>query len=254
MVPEWNAPSDVRAVFTGRAGGMSVAPYDSLNLGTHVGDDAALVARNRALVQQALGVSPVYVQQVHGTGLCELSGLVADPMTADAVHTQQRGVACSIMVADCLPILLCDTDTGRVGALHAGWRGLAGLQGKGVVEVAVEDFRRLALAEYAQPATKIIAWLGPCIGPQAFEVGPEVRQAFVAQDSAAQSCFVPGNTGKWLANLSALAVQRLSRVGVNEVAGNDGSAGWCTVSNPSRFFSYRRDGVCGRHAAFIWRM
>jgi YfiH family protein len=254
IVPEWSVPTDVRAVFTGRAGGESLPPYDSLNLGTHVGDDQAMVAHNRALVQQALGVIPVYVQQVHGTGLCELSDPCSDLMTADAVHTRQRGVACSIMVADCLPILLCDTDTGRVGALHAGWRGLAGVGGKGVVEVAIEEFRHLAQAGYAPSATKIIAWLGPCIGPEAFEVGPEVRNAFVAHNPAAQNCFAPGNANKWFANLPALAAQRLAAMGVTDVTGNDGSLSWCTVSNPLRFFSYRRDGVCGRHAAFIWRV
>ena len=256
LVPQWPAPKRVRAVCTTRAGGASAPPFGSLNLGTHVGDNPAQVGQNRARVHDALQAKPVFLDQVHGTHLLELNAQTPDNLAADGSFTRQSGLACTVMVADCLPILLCDTLGTQVAAVHAGWRGLAGAQGHGprdgVVEAILKCFMPLAPVEYAQAAPEIIAWLGPCIGPQAFEVGEEVREAFVAHAPQAADCFLRVAPGKWLANLSALARQRLLAAGVSAVYGNDGSLPWCTVANPSRFFSYRRDRVTGRQAACIW--
>lgn len=254
LIPQWPAPAQVRSVCTTRAGGVSAAPYDSLNLGTHVGDDPAQVARNRARVQDALGAKAVFMDQVHGTDLLELGAHTPDNSTADGSFTRQPGLACTVMVADCLPILLCDSAGTQVAAVHAGWRGLAGAagDGMGVAEVIYKRFMPLAPVEPAQAAPRIIAWLGPCIGPDAFEVGAEVRGVFVATLPQAALCFTPLPSGKWLANLPALARQRLLAAGVSAVYGNDGSPPWCTVANPSQFFSYRRDRVTGRQAACIW--
>jgi YfiH family protein len=221
-----------------------------------VGDDPAQVARNRARVHDALRAKPVFMDQVHGTHVLELDAQTPDNLAADGSFTRQSGLACTVMVADCLPILLCDTLGTQVAAVHAGWRGLAGANGHGagvgVAEAIFKCFMSLAPVECAQAAPKIIAWLGPCIGPQAFEVGGEVRAAFMATLPQAVDCFEPVAQGKWRANLSALARQRLLAAGVSAVYGNDGSPPWCTVANPSRFFSYRRDRVTGRQAACIW--
>lgn len=254
LIPQWPAPARVRAVCTTRAGGVSAAPYDSLNLGTHVGDDPAQVARNRARVQSALGAKAVFMDQVHGTDLLELDAQTPDNLAADGSYTCQPGLACTVMVADCLPILLCNSAGTQVAAVHAGWRGLAGAagDGRGVAEVIFKRFMPVTPVDTAQAAPKIIAWLGPCIGPDTFEVGAEVRAAFVATLPQAAQCFKPLPSGKWLANLPALARQRLLAAGVSAVYGNDGSRSWCTVANPSRFFSYRRDRVTGRQAACIW--
>ena len=256
LVPDWPAPSGVKALFTTRLGGQSRVPYDSLNLGTHVGDDLADVQANRAVLQRTLGVRPVFLEQVHGTQVQVLAGNTPDGAVADACLSRQPGVACTIMVADCLPILLCDASGRWVAAAHAGWRGLAGQGGVGVVESTLAAVyasnKALEPVDTAQTAPEIIAWLGPCIGPTAFEVGDEVRQAFVGSSPAAADCFVPVGPGKWWANLPALARQRLQAAGVTAVYGNDGSAPWCTVNNPSRFFSHRRDRVSGRLAACIW--
>jgi polyphenol oxidase len=251
LLPDWPAPAGVRAVCTTRAGGMSGVPYDSLNLGTHVGDDPLHVQRNRAVLQQALGVRPVFMDQVHGTRMLELDAQTPN-MQADGCSTTEAGVACTVMVADCLPILLCDAEGHRVAAVHAGWRGLVGTDGQGVVEQIYKQFVPLAQEGRARAAPKVIAWLGPCIGPQAFEVGAEVRAAFVADQPQAAHCFAPLPGGKWLADLAALARLRLEALGVHAIYGNDSSAPWCTVSNPSRFFSYRRERVTGRLAACIW--
>ncbi len=161
-------------------------------------------------------------------------------------------MACTVMVADCLPVLFTNHAGSLIAAAHAGWRGLVGVDGQGVLEEVVELFRPLAPVPYAQGAIDVIAWLGPCIGPTAFEVGAEVREAFMANDAAADGLFVASSPGKWLANLPGLARQRLLSLGVRGIYGNDGSEAWCTVSQPSRFFSYRRDGVSGRFAACIW--
>ena len=250
--PDWPAPANVRAVCTTRNGGTSSAPYDSLNLGTHVGDDANVVAHNRSRLQQALCAQPVFFNQVHGTDLLALSPETPDGATADGVVTRERGLACTIMVADCLPVLLCDVQGTQVAALHAGWRGLAGIGGVGILENALKPFRPLAPVEYDDNAIEVIAWLGPCIGPTAFEVGADVIDAFTSTHPPAAACFQPLANGKWLADLPALARQRLQALGINQIYGNDGSAGWCTVGNPLRFFSHRRDRVSGRQAACIW--
>ena len=243
---------------TTRAGGQSAAPYDSFNLGDHVGDRAQDVAANRDALAQALGAKPVFLSQVHGTKVQWLGPDTAQGTCADACLTDQPGVICTIMVADCLPVLLTNVRGSHVAAAHAGWRGLAGQGGRDVLEAVLEHFEALAGVNKSTGASEIIAWLGPCIGPDAFEVGEEVRTAFVAQDPAALSLFRPANTSatanpKWLADLPGLARLRLSALGVGRVYGNDGTRDWCTVSNPSLFFSHRRDRVSGRLAACIWR-
>ena len=172
--------------------------------------------------------------------------------SADGSFTRERGLACTIMVADCLPVLLCDVQGRQVAAVHAGWRGLAGEGGMGVLEHALKRFEPLAPGRSSGNAIELIAWLGPCIGPDAFEVGADVVVAFTQTDAQAASCFNPLGGGKWLADLPALARQRLAALGVTRVFGNDGSAPWCTVGQPLRFFSHRRDRVSGRQAACIW--
>ncbi|WP_326540210.1 peptidoglycan editing factor PgeF [Pseudorhodoferax sp.] len=241
LVPDWPAPARVQALHSLRSGGVSAAPYDSLNLGDHVGDEAAAVQRNRALLAARLGAEPVFMQQVHGTAVERLPSAQAVPV-ADACMSLAPGVACTIMVADCLPVLFCDTAGRAVAAAHAGWRGLAA----GVLENTVAALRR------AVPQAQWLAWLGPCIGPEAFEVGDEVRAAFLAQSTAAAACFRPHTPGKWLADLPALARLRLAGLALQGIHGNDSSAPWCTVSDSSRFFSHRRDRVSGRMAACIW--
>ncbi|WP_354353677.1 peptidoglycan editing factor PgeF [Variovorax boronicumulans] len=248
LVPEWPAPPNVRAVCTTRDDGVSLGRYASLNLGDHVGDDPAHVRENRARLQRAAAVRPVFLQQVHGTGVVSLDAAedpVRDGTAADACTATTAGLACTIMVADCLPVLFADEAGHRIAAAHAGWRGLAA----GVLE---QTFRRF---DAGQGAAKVIAWLGPCIGPGAFEVGPEVKAAFEAHAPEAAHCFKAAPApGKWLADLPALARQRLRAAGVDAVYGNDGGDAWCTVNNPSRFFSHRRDGVSGRFAALVWKV
>ncbi len=252
LVPRWPAPANVHAVCTTRAGGVSSAPYDTLNLGDHVGDNPDCVSANRARLQTSLGAQPVFLSQVHGTEVVELNRHTAHGRAADASVTDQPGLACTIMVADCLPVLFTNTNGTLVAAAHAGWRSLLGQNGHGVLEEVFKRFNALAPVHTGPVAIEIVAWLGPCIGPQAFEVGDEVRAAFVAADAKALDCFKPKGPGKWLADLPGLARQRLQNMGISQVFGNDGHPDWCTVSQPSRFFSYRRDGVSGRMAACIW--
>ena len=252
LVPDWPAPASVCAVCTTRQGGVSLPPYDSLNLGDHVGDDPAAVARNRALLARALGARPVFLQQVHGSGVAQLAATTPDGTQADGCVATQAGTACTIMVADCLPVLFADTQGRAVAAAHAGWRGLAGTHGQGVLETTVQAFWSALHSGGAEAAGRTLAWLGPCIGPRAFEVGDEVRLAFVAQHAGAAAMFRPHAAGKWLADLQGLARLRLSALGITQVHGNDGSDAWCTVANASRFFSHRRDRVSGRFAASIW--
>jgi YfiH family protein len=194
------------------------------------------------------------LDQVHGTDVLQLEPLVADGVVADGAFTSHEGLACTVMVADCLPVLLCDMQGHQVAAAHAGWRGLLGAQGIGVLERAVAAFD--PIFRDAEPANRstLLAWLGPCIGPNAFEVGDEVRAAFVAAAPSAAACFRPGAGGKWWADLPALARQRLAALGIARTFGNDGSDAWCTVLNSSRFFSHRRDGISGRLAACVWRV
>ena len=229
-----------------------MSPYDSLNLGNHVGDRADAVARNRDVLRHATGARPVFLNQVHGTQMLALTPDTPDNLSADGAFTGDPGLACTVMVADCLPILLCDAAGSMVAAVHAGWRGLAGMDGMGVVERVHQRFVSRALAKYGDDAIELIAWLGPCIGPDAFEVGSDVVGAFVRGAPQAMNCFTPRAGGKWLADLPALARQRLRQVGISRVFGNDGSAPWCTVGNSLRFFSHRRDRVSGRQAACIW--
>ncbi|TFZ08551.1 peptidoglycan editing factor PgeF [Ramlibacter humi] len=247
LTPDWPAPPNVRALCSLRAGGVSQGPYESLNLGDHVGDDAAAVRENRARFAARLQSRPVFLQQVHGTGVVELKAATPDATSADACWTRERGVACTIMVADCLPILFADREGQSVAAAHAGWRGLAG----GVIEAAWNAFAQSLGVTKAEALERTLVWLGPCIGPAAFEVGDDVRQAFGAE-AAVAGRFQPHSPGKWLANLPRLTRDRLAAIGIEQVHGNDGGADWCTVSNPSRFFSHRRDRVSGRFAAAAW--
>jgi polyphenol oxidase len=260
LIPAWPAPPGVRAVFTTRQGGVSVAPWDSMNLGDHVGDAPAKVAANRAMLAEATGARPVFLQQVHGTAVLPLDSGTPHGQPADAAMTSQRGIACTIMVADCLPVLLADTRGTAVAAAHAGWRGLAGKRGCGILEQTCEGFWAPGPGRREKSAINTIAWLGPCIGPAAFEVGAEVRAVFVDGDPGAAACFTAAAPGKYLADLAGLARLRLQALGVTQIFGNDGSASWCTVTNDSRFFSHRRDagvrgngfGTTGRMAACIW--
>lgn len=264
LVPDWPAPAGTKAVFTSRAGGVSAAPFDTMNLGRHVGDLPASVDANRQLLKRATGAGQaVFLNQVHGTRVELLDPSTCDGQPADACITLHRQLACTVMVADCLPVLLASLDGTRVAAAHAGWRGLAGsgdAAGQGVIESVYASFSSPAQYQHAQDATKMIAWLGPCIGPAAFEVGEEVRAAFAAWQPQAARCFTAIASDKYLADLPALARLRLQALGVTQVYGNDGSAPWCTVGNPSRFFSHRRDagiagngfGTTGRMAACIW--
>ena len=264
LVPQWPVPGSIKAVFTTRAGGVSAAPFDTLNLGSHVGDMPESVAGNRAVLQRAVGTRRlVFLNQVHGTQVALLEPNSLDAQEADACLTHHSMLACTVMVADCLPMLLAGQNGSWVAAVHAGWRGLAGEQhgsGQGIVELVYKSFGAFAQSGQAYPATKIIAWLGPCIGPAAFEVGEEVKAAFCAAHPESANLFVRTGPGKYLADLAALARQRLQALGITQIYGNDGSPPWCTVGNPSRFFSHRRDagvtgngvGATGRMAACIW--
>ncbi|MDP1683326.1 MAG: peptidoglycan editing factor PgeF [Burkholderiales bacterium] len=233
IVPDWPAPSNVRALITTRAGGVSTGPYASMNPADHVGDDPHAVAQNRALLRAALPSEPFWLKQVHGDIVAEAD---VGPVEADACIARAAGQVCVVLTADCLPVLLCTVDGSVVGAAHAGWRGLCA----GVLE-------RTAAA-MGVPGQQVLAYLGPAIGPRAFEVGPEVRESFMAQDASATAAFTPQANGKYLADLYLLARQRLARVGVTQVYGG----GDCTYSDPERFFSYRRDGATGRMAALVW--
>lgn len=253
LVPDWPAPPHIHAVCTTRQGGVSSGVYSGLNLGSHVGDVPESVMANRQSLQAALGTHVVFLNQVHGVHVQAVDSQTADGVTADAAITTQLGVACAVMVADCLPVLLCDAQGDRVVAAHAGWRGLLGQQGIGVLEASVAALQADAGRAGSESGERILAWLGPCIGPTTFEVGDEVRDAFVSVSTQAQVCFVPLSPGKWLADLPALATQRLRALGIERTYGNDSTQPWCTVSNPLRFFSHRRDRVSGRMAACIWR-
>ena len=266
LVPDWPAPDGVQAVCTTRAGGCSQGIFESLNLGQHVRDDPLAVQANRNTLAQALAVRPVFLQQVHGTEVLALSPDAVDGCAADASVSTQSGLACTVMVADCLPVLLAHTGRACVAAAHAGWRGLAGLQadgtlGAGVLEATLAHLAAGTGESVADVAAHTMAWLGPCIGPEAFEVGPEVQQAFTAQQPAAAAFFKPSGAGKFLADLPGLARQRLQALGLTQIYGNDSSASWCTVTQASRFFSHRRTSgrlgaqageTGGRFAACVW--
>ncbi len=239
IVPVWPAPPNVRAVVTTRAGGVSAGPYRSLNLGTAVGDDPERVAENRARLRAAVPADPVWLKQVHGAEVVDADAHPVLPH-ADASIATRAGAVCAIQIADCLPVLFTDTRGTVVAAAHAGWRGLA----EGVLRNTVEAFKRRG----ASPRD-LLAYIGPGIGPQAFEVGDEVYEAFTARDAAASHAFSRLREGKWLANLHALARDALHEAGVTLVYGSP----TCTVSDPERFFSYRRDRITGRMAALVWR-
>jgi YfiH family protein len=245
LTPNWPAPATVGAFATTRNGGASRAPRASLNLAAHCGDDPAAVASNRRRVGAFLPGPPIWLAQVHGCEVVHLdaSNLAAarrTPPTADAAVTLLPGVVCAVLTADCLPVLFADRDGTGVGAAHAGWRGLAA----GVVEATVA-----ALAGLGVPPARLVAWLGPAIGPQTFEVGGEVVAAFCDRDPGAMTAFVAHAGSRWHADLYALARRRLAAAGVATVTGG----GHCTYAEHDRFFSYRRERETGRQAAFVWR-
>ncbi|OGT23522.1 MAG: hypothetical protein A2342_02820 [Gallionellales bacterium RIFOXYB12_FULL_54_9] len=237
IIPDWPAPAKVRAFQTTRLGGISAAPFDSLNLGDHVGDAPLVVARNRVLLNTLLPSEPVWLEQVHGTVVAN-ADLAGCRTVADA-SIARRGV-CVVMTADCLPVLLCDKAGTVVGAAHAGWKGLAA----GVIEATVR--------EMGVEPVELMAWFGPAISQKAFEVGAEVRDEFINADPAAAAAFIPsplqGEGRKYLADIYALARLRLNALGVTQIYGGDR----CTYSEPEQFFSYRRDGVTGRQGSFVW--
>jgi purine-nucleoside/S-methyl-5'-thioadenosine phosphorylase / adenosine deaminase len=257
--PDWPTPPGVRVAFTLRTGGVSIAPYDSLNLGAGVGDSHEAVAENRRRVRERLQLpaEPVWLEQVHGVDVVDISDVTAShgasslantstdgapastdgtPPRADASVAHAPGQVCAIRVADCMPVVFAAVDGSAVGAAHAGWRGLAG----GVLEATVARLR--------VPASKLVAWMGPAIGVQHFEVGDDVRTAFMAKDVRADLAFVKNERDRWQCDLYLLARRRLSALGVEAVYGG----GWCTFAEADRFFSYRRDGRCGRMAALVW--
>jgi hypothetical protein len=234
LIPDWPAPAGVKACVTTRSGGVSLAPFDSLNLGDHVDDQPSAVAENRRRLTEHFGIAPAWLQQVHGVAVAH-----ADPSmvaTADASWSATPGIACAVMTADCLPALFCNRAGTRVAGAHAGWRGLAA----GVLEATLDCLDT--------PPAEVLVWLGPAIGPERFEVGAEVREAFVGQLPATEQAFVPSaNAGRFMADIYQLARLRLAARGVTAVYGG----GYCTVSDP-RFFSYRRSPRTGRFASLIW--
>lgn len=233
ITPNWPAPPNVRALITTRTGGVSHGPYASMNPADHVGDDPQAVAANRALLRAQLPGEPFWLKQVHGDAVAEAG---SGPVEADACIARAAKQVCAVLTADCLPVLFAASDGSVVAAAHAGWRGLCA----GVLERTV--------AAMGVPGPQVLAYLGPAIGPRAFEVGPEVREAFMAQDASAAAAFAPQANGKYLADLYLLARRRLGLAGVTQVYGG----GECTYSDAERFFSYRRDGATGRMAALVW--
>jgi YfiH family protein len=234
--PDWPSPPGIRAVSTERGGGVSCGPYASLNLGGHVGDKPEQVAANRRALIRMLGLpsEPCWLEQVHGTRVVDLDHEPAG--VADAAVSSTPGRVCVVMTADCLPVLLACRDGGRVGAAHAGWRGLLA----GVLPAAV--------ARMGVVPESIMAWLGPAIGPVSYEVGADVHDAFVARNPAAEGCFSAGRAGHWYADLYGLARSSLAAAGVTAVYGGT----HCTYAEPDRFFSHRRQAPCGRMATLIW--
>ncbi|MEI2606437.1 purine nucleoside phosphorylase YfiH [Erwinia aphidicola] len=237
IVPNWSVPVNVRACSSTRMGGVSQAPWNSLNLGDHVGDDPehVRVNRQRLLELGDLPSMPQWLEQVHGTDVLPLSWHTPASLRPDAAYTRTPGVVCAVMTADCLPVLFCSQDGQEVAAAHAGWRGLC----NGVLEET--------LSAFSAPPAEISVWLGPAIGPDAFEVGPEVREAFIAQNPGDSAAFRPKGE-KFYADLWLLAKQRLQGCGVRQVWGG----GQCTHTQAEQFFSFRRDGVTGRMASLIW--
>lgn len=237
LTPNWPAPTNVHAACTLRSGGVSAAPYDSFNLAAHVGDDPKAVADNRRLLRSALRLpsEPRWLDQVHSDIVVEASEW-SQPKRADASVARDVGQVCVVLTADCLPVLFCSRDGDRVAAAHAGWRGLAA----GILDNTVGSL--------GLPGHELMAWLGPAIGQSAFEVGDDVRVAFLARDSGAAHAFAANARGRWQCDLYELARRNLTQLGVREIYGGD----YCTYSDADRFFSYRRDGQCGRMATLVW--
>lgn len=234
ITPHWPAPATVRAGTSCRQGGISAPPYDSLNPAAHVGDSPAAVAANRARL--GLPAEPCWLQQVHGTRVAVLEANGRIGIEADAAYTRTPGVICAVLTADCLPVLLCDRRGQEVAAVHAGWRGLS----NGVIEATLDQFQ--------VPADQLLAWLGPAIGPEIYEIGDEVRQAFVEADPQTAGAFTATGPGHWLMDIYTLARRRLQQRGVEQISGGE----YCTHTDATRFYSYRRDGVTGRMASVIW--
>jgi polyphenol oxidase len=238
IIPNWPAPANVHALQTNRHAGHSHAPFNSLNFGSHVNDNPSHVAQNRQLLSELLPSGPVWLSQTHSIEVVNAANTDCVP-NADASFTTHKNVVCVVMTADCLPVLLCDKAGSIVVAVHAGWRGLC----DGALEASIDEACKAA---QIMPSD-LMAWLGPAIGPNAFEVGAEVREQFIAKDAKAETAFKAyGN--KWLANIYQLATQRLSNVGITQIYGGDR----CTFTEKDQFFSYRRDGVTGRMATMIW--
>lgn len=235
IIPKWPAPKHVKAVSSTRIGGVSQGIYRGLNVGTHVGDKSSVVQRNRVITanQANMPSAPIWLNQTHSTNILRVSGPTDVILDADGSVTSQKNVVLSAMTADCLPVLLTDIDGSQVAAVHAGWRGLA----DGIVENALLAFDK-----------PVMAWLGPAIGARVFEVGSDVLEAFTQFDSHAVKAFTPLPNGKWLADMTLLATQRLNKAGVELVYDSN----LCTYSEPTRFYSYRRDGMTGRQCTFIW--
>lgn len=236
LIPDWPAPKNVRALQTTRNGGISAAPYDRFNLSTSVGDTHSAVAYNRKLLEPVFPGEPVWLTQVHGVRVADAAQDNIQPVVADACISSQPGAVCVTMTADCLPVLLCDDKGSVVSAVHAGWRGLC----DGVIEHAVQAMN--------VPCNTLMAWLGPAIGRQAFEVGDEVRSEFIARDRQAATAFTPGTSGKWFTDIYQLARMRLNNLGITRIYGG----GLCTYTDSTNFFSYRRDNITGRMGTFIW--
>lgn len=238
IVADWAVPAGVHAVTTTRLGGVSQPPFDSFNLGDHVGDDRQAVNRNRQRLMQlaALPASPLWLQQTHSTQVIDADDWQAG-IAGDAIMSDRANVVCAILTADCLPVCLCDRQTGKVAAIHAGWRGLA----NGIIEATISRMQ-------VNPA-QLSAWLGPAIGPRQFEVGNDVYQAFTQADTQTGKAFELQQNGRYLADIYQLARQCLTTSGVVQVDGGE----YCTVSDPKTFYSYRRDGQTGRMATLLWR-
>ena len=239
IIPDWPAPANVHALQTTRQGGISLPPYNRLNLGSHVHDDPLHVAHNRQLLSQFVPSEPVWLNQVHGIAVVDAANTDCVP-NADASFTTRHNVVCVTMTADCLPILLCDKAGTVVASIHAGWRSLC----DGIIE---ETVRKMPV-----DAHELMAWLGPAVGPEAFEVGSEVREQFIKVDARAETAFKPQSGDKWLGDIYQLASQRLNRAGVSQIYGGGQQETYCTFTDKKRFFSFRRDNLTGRMATLIW--
>lgn len=236
IFPDWPAPANIIGATTLRTGGVSLGPYDSLNIAMHVGDDLGRVKQNRQIIKSSLDLpaEPVWLEQIHSDRVIKaVPNMPAQQ--ADASYTDQSGVVCAVMTADCLPLLICAVDGSQVAAIHAGWRGLLA----GVIGNTVSVFGQ----------RELMVWLGPAIGPDCFEIGSEVRDAFMKKSAESANAFKPGKCGKWLADIYQLARNELSDLGITRIYGGK----LCTVTDPDRFFSYRRETTTGRMATLIWR-